>query len=112
MKLADFATQFEELGLNLSAYQGAAYYGASEEWSLALQPYQGERIQHAKFAISVSRARQSPEMLDRFLSAAAVEKTPQMRQALESGREFRGMVSEKEVSFSAVGPDLVLNVIE
>lgn len=112
MKLADFATQFEELGLNLSAYGGAAYYGACDEWSLALQPYQGERIQHAKLAISVSSARKSSEVVDRFLTAAEVKRTPQLEQALETGQEFRALVGEKQVSFSAVGPDLVVNVIE
>ena len=112
MKLADFATQFEELGLNLSAYGGAAYYGACDEWSLALQPYQSERIHHAKLAISVSSARKSSEVVDRFLSAAEVKKTPQIKQALEDGREFRTVVGDKQVSFSAVGSDLVVNVIE
>ncbi len=112
MKLADFAMQFEELGLNLSAYGDAAYYGACDEWSLALQPYKGDRIQHAKLAISVSSARKSRDVVDRFLSAAHIEKTPQFDQALASGREFRAVMSAKQVSFSSVGPDIVVNVME
>jgi hypothetical protein len=112
MKLADFSTPFEELGLNLGAYGGEAYYGASKDWSLALLPLVGDQIHHAKLAIRQDAAREKRVVVDTFLSAAEVEKTPQIEQALDNGREFRARSGAKEISFFAVGPDLVVNVRE
>lgn len=112
MNRAAFESQFEELGLNLSVYGDAAYYGACPDWSLSLRPYGSDRIHHAKLAIDSQLAKKNRTVVDTFLSAAAVERTAQLDSALAAGSEFRDRVGAKVISFSSVGPDLILNVME
>ena len=111
MKRTDFETRLGKLGLNLTVYENAAYYGACDNWSVSLQPYPGEEVRQAKLAVRIP-ARERSVVVDTFLAAANVKKTPQIAQALEAGEDFRGKSDLKEVSFTSIDSELVFNVME
>jgi hypothetical protein len=111
MKRTDFETRLGKLGLNLTVYGNAAYYGACENWSLSLQPYPGEDVTQAKLAVRAP-AKERSVVVDTFLAAANVKKTPQIAQALEAGDEFRGKSGPKDVTFTSIDSELVFNVME
>lgn len=112
MKRSDFEAQLGQFGLSLSSYGDAAYYAACEKWSLSLQPFPAEVVNRAKLAIDHPGAKERAVIVDTFLSAANVTKTPQIAQALEAGTDFRGRTGDKVVTFTAIGSEFVLNVIE
>ncbi len=110
MKRTDFETRLGKLGLNLTAYRNA-YYGACDSWSLSLLPYPGNEVTQAKLAIHAPAAERSV-VVDTFLVAANVEKTPQIAEALETGGDFRGKSGLKDVSFTSIDSELVVNVMD
>jgi hypothetical protein len=111
MKRTDFEANLGQLGLHLAGYKNAAYYGSCEKWSLSLQPFPGDHVSRAKLAISAPPSERSI-VLGRFLTAADVTMSPPVRQALEAGTDFRGRIGAKEVSFTSIGRELVVNIAE
>jgi hypothetical protein len=112
MNRTDFEKQLAQHGLNISDYKNAAYYGACEKWSLSLRPFPADIIKHAKLAIDSPNAKERAVVVNTFLSAAKVRKTPQLDQALETGKDFRGTEGSREITFTTIGTELVLNVRE
>lgn len=112
MKRTDFAARFEELGLKLGAYGDAAYFGEAEHYSLSLHPFPSEMVRHAKLAVNARTPNERSVVVNTFLSAADVKKTPEIEQAIERGGDFRGRIGPKEVSLTSIGSELVVNVME
>lgn len=109
MKRSTFETLFDQLGLALCSYQDAAYYGASDTFSLVLTPFATEDISRAKLAIQTAE-RDRKVVVNTFLTAAGVDRVGQISDAVEAGEELRAQVGDKEVTLTSIGSELVLNV--
>jgi collagenase-like PrtC family protease len=109
MKRSKFETLFNKLGLALSSYQDAAYYGASDTCSLVLAPFATEDISRAKLAVKTGE-RDRRVVVNTFLTAAGIDRVGQISDAVEAGEELRAKVGDKEVTLTSFGSELVLNV--
>jgi len=112
MKRTDFEAPFQQLGLKLSSYEDAAYFAETEHASLSLHPFSCDVVARAKLTTKEPDPRQRAVIVNTFLSAAKVEKTPEVEQALKNGEDFRTQLGSKTVSFTSIGSEYFLNVFE
>lgn len=112
MKRIDFEARFAELGLKSCAYEDTAYFAESEFASLSLYPFSSDFVKLAKLATDSPDPKQRAALLDTFLSAAHVEKTPEVQSALEKGLDLRTRVGSKFLNFTSIGTEYFLSVME
>lgn len=109
MKREKFDTKLRPLGLEVSEYGGTCYFAESLCCSVILAPLRTEEIQRATIAVRTRSATDRNVMVNTFLDAAGVSRTPDIADAL-NGREQRIWTDEKCVTVAILDDEYIVTV--
>ena len=101
--------QLAQLGVEVSEYGGECYFGESGCCSVSLSPFPTEDVKHAKLAIRTSSDDERREVVNAFLNATGVVRTPEIADAL-SGHERRFETASNFVTVAIVDDEYIVTV--
>lgn len=109
MKRQKFEKQLAPLGVEVSEYKGACYFGESSSCSVSLAPFRTDEIQRAKLAVRTPSATERKVLVNTFLDAAGVSRTPEIADAL-TGREQRIWTGSQCVTVAVLDDEYIVTV--
>ena len=109
MRRNDFEKQLSPLGMQLSGYGGECYFGEAKHCSVVLEPFASDEVERAKLAIRTTSEKERKAVVNTFLDAAGVVRTPEIKEALD-GRELRVWTDSKCVTVAVLDDEFIVTV--
>lgn len=109
MKRDHFEKQLAPLGVHVAEYGGAVYFGESPHCSVSLAPFPTEDVQKATLAVRTPSPEERRVVVNTFLRAAGVSRTPEIADALE-GRERRVWTGSQCVTVAVLDDEYIVTV--
>ncbi len=104
-----FEKQLAPFGVQVSEYGGECYFGESHCCSVSLAPFPTEEVQRATLAVRIPSVEKRKVLVNTFLDAAGVSRTPEIADALD-GRERRVWTGSQCVTVAVLDDEYIVTV--